>query len=72
MAATQRSDAGVLLNIYCYYGAGLQVCDRRPSVRRVIRPTMKTRYDKIRLQNGVLSVASTRPCYLDYHILQPR
>jgi hypothetical protein len=26
----------VLLNIYCYYGAGVQVCDRRPSVRRVI------------------------------------
>jgi hypothetical protein len=36
---------GSLLNIYCYYyGAGV-------SVRRVLRPTMKTRYDKIRLQN---------------------
>jgi hypothetical protein len=51
---------GNLLNIYCYYGAGVQVCDRQPSVRRVLRPTMKTRYDKIRLQNGVLSAASTR------------
>jgi hypothetical protein len=30
-----------LLNIfYCYYGAGVQVCDRQPSARRVIRPTM--------------------------------
>jgi hypothetical protein len=48
-----------MLNIYCYYGPGVQVCDRRPSVRRVLRPTMKTHYDKIRLQNGV-SVASAR------------
>jgi hypothetical protein len=47
---------GSLLNIYCYYyGAGV-------SVRRVLRPTMKTRYDKIRLQNGVLSAASKRIC----------
>jgi hypothetical protein len=48
-----------LLNIY-YYGAGVQICNRRPSVRRVLRPTMKTRYEKIRLQNGVLPAASTR------------
>jgi hypothetical protein len=33
----------ILLNIYCYYGAGVQVCDRRPSVRRDLRPTMKIR-----------------------------
>ena len=30
-----------LLNIDYYYGAGVQVCDRQPSVRRVLRPTMK-------------------------------
>jgi hypothetical protein len=32
---------GFLLNIDYYYGAGVQVCDRQPSVRRVLRPTMK-------------------------------
>jgi hypothetical protein len=42
------------------HGAGVQVCDHRPSVRRVLRPTLYTRYDKIRLQNGVLSAACTR------------
>jgi hypothetical protein len=30
----------LLLNIYCYYGAGVQVGDRQPYVQRVIRLTM--------------------------------
>jgi uncharacterized protein YqiB (DUF1249 family) len=47
------------MNLY-YYGAGVQICDRQPSVRRVLRPTMKIRYYKIMLQNGVLSAASIR------------
>jgi hypothetical protein len=28
------------MNIYRYYGAGVPVCDRQPSVRRVIRLKM--------------------------------
>jgi hypothetical protein len=30
----------ILLNIYSYYGAGVQVCYRQPSVRSDIRLTM--------------------------------
>jgi hypothetical protein len=55
----------ILFNVYCYYyGAGVQVCDRRPSVRRIIWPTfVSTHYYMLRLQNGVLSAASTRAIY---------
>jgi hypothetical protein len=57
----------LLLNIYCYYGAGVQVCDRQPSVRRVIWPTLYQHYYMLRLQNGVLSASGQHPCYLNYH-----
>jgi hypothetical protein len=50
--STKVPNVLTMLNIYCYYGAGVQVCDRKPSVRKVLRLAMKTRYDKIRLQNG--------------------
>jgi hypothetical protein len=39
-STTGRNNVVPLLNFYCYYGAGVQVCDRRPSVRRVIWPTL--------------------------------
>jgi hypothetical protein len=47
-----------LLNIYCYYGAGVQVCDRQPSVRRVIWPTL---YQHTTICLGYRMVCYQRP-----------
>jgi hypothetical protein len=56
-----------LLNIGFITSVGVHVCDRRPSVRRVLWLTMHNRlYRRIKLQNGLLSAANTRANYLPH------
>jgi hypothetical protein len=67
VAPTPTPRTTFLLNI-CYYGAGVQVCDRQPSVRRVVRLIMYQHATTGLLSNRIACRWRPVPMLSIYHI----